>query len=142
MKTRSIRASEIRRTWYLVNADGKILGRLATEIAKILRGKNKPEYTPHLDVGDHVIVINAEKIVLTGDKENTKRYFYHTGYPGGGKFVDYLDLKSRNPAKIIELAVKGMLPHNRLGRQMQRKLQVYAGSSHPHKAQEPVELDL
>jgi large subunit ribosomal protein L13 len=140
MKTRSIRASEIHRDWYVVDAAGQVLGRMASEIATILRGKNKPEYTPHLDVGDHVVVVNAEKVILTGKKEHLKKYFYHTGFPGGGKQVDYLDLKEKNPIKIIELAVKGMLPSNRLGRQMRRKLKVYVGPDHPHAAQQPKEL--
>jgi large subunit ribosomal protein L13 len=142
MKTRSIKASEIKRDWYLIDAEGKILGRLATEIAKILRGKNKPEFTPHMDLGDHVIVINAEKVVVTGNKENQKKYFYHTGYPGGGRFVDFLDLKKKNPARVIEIAVKGMLPHNRLGRQVRKKLKVYKGPDHPHEAQKPVVIEL
>ena len=142
MKTRSIKASEIRRDWFLIDADGMVLGRLASEIARILRGKNKPEFTPHLDVGDHVVVINAEKVVLTGRKESQKKYFYHTGFPGGGKEVDFLDLKAKNPAKIVELAVKGMLPSNRLGRRMRKKLKVYAGPDHPHGAQSPKKLEL
>jgi large subunit ribosomal protein L13 len=142
MKTRSIKASEIRRDWYVVDAEGQVLGRLASKVATILRGKNKPEYTPHLDVGDHVIVVNAEKIVLTGRKELQKKYFYHTGYPGGGKSIDYLDLKAKNPARIIEMAVKGMLPHNPLGRRMWKKLKVYRGPDHPHDAQNPVRLEL
>ncbi len=142
MKTRSIKASEIQRDWFLIDAEGQVLGRLASKIATILRGKNKPEFTPHLDVGDHVIVINAEKVILTGKKELQKDYFYHTGYPGGGKKIDFLDLKARNPAKVIELAVQGMLPSNRLGRQMRKKLKVYAGPDHPHEAQGPKELKL
>ncbi len=140
LKTRSIRASEIHRDWYVIDADGKILGRLASEVAKILRGKNKPEYTPHLDVGDHVVVVNAEKVVLSGKKQESKTYFYHSGFPGGGKTVKFLDLKAKNPVKIIELAVKGMLPGNRLGRAMMRKLKVYSGPDHPHTAQRPLEL--
>ncbi len=142
MKTRSIKASEIERDWFLIDAEGLVLGRLASKIATILRGKNKPEFTPHLDVGDHVIVINAEKVVLTGKKELQKEYFYHTGYPGGGKHIDFLDLKAKNPARVIEIAVKGMLPSNRLGRQMRKKLKVYAGPDHPHEAQRPKELKL
>jgi large subunit ribosomal protein L13 len=142
MKTRSIKASEIERDWFLIDAEGLVLGRLASKIATILRGKNKPEFTPHLDVGDHVIVINAEKVVLTGKKELQKEYFYHTGYPGGGKHIDFLDLKAKNPARVIEMAVKGMLPSNRLGRQMRKKLKVYAGPDHPHEAQRPKELKL
>jgi len=142
MKTRSIKISEINKDWWVIDAEGKVLGRLATEIARILRGKNKPEFTPHLDVGDHVIVINAEKVVLTGNKEQQKKYFYHTGYPGGGKHVDFLDLQAKNPARIIELAVKGMLPSNRLGRMLRKKLKVYAGPDHPHEAQKPKELKI
>jgi len=140
MKTRSIKMSEINRDWWVIDAEGKVLGRLASEIATILRGKNKPEYSPHLDIGDNVIVINAEKVVLTGKKELQKKYFYHTGFPGGGKHIDFLDLKTKNPARVIELAVKGMLPSNRLGRKMRKKLKVYAGPKHPHEAQKPKEL--
>ena len=142
MKTRSIKASEISRDWFVVDAEGEVLGRLASGIATILRGKNKPAFTPHLDVGDHVVVINAEKVLLTGKKELQKKYFYHTGYPGGGKSVEYLDLRDKNPARVIEMAVAGMLPHNRLGRQMRKKLKVYAGPAHPHDAQKPKELKL
>ncbi len=142
MKTRSIRAAEIKRDWYVIDAEGKVLGRLASEIAKILRGKNKPEFTPHLDLGDHVIVVNAEKVVVTGSKEDQKKYFYHTGFPGGGRFMDFRDLMEKNPARVIELAVKGMLPQNRLGRKLRKKLKVYKGPDHPHQAQNPQRIDL
>ncbi|WP_200774201.1 50S ribosomal protein L13 [Thermosyntropha lipolytica] len=129
--------AEIERKWYVIDASGQPLGRLASEVAAILRGKHKPIYTPHVDTGDYVIVINAEKIVLTGDKLNKKMYRHHSGYPGGLKEMSYRDLLQKKPEKAIELAVKGMLPHNRLGRKMFKKLKVYRGSEHPHQAQKP-----
>jgi large subunit ribosomal protein L13 len=133
-----------RRKWYVVDAEGQVLGRLASEIAKVLRGKNKPEYTPHVDTGDHVIVLNAEKVVLTGKKLEQKLYRHHTGWPGGLKEVKYRHLMERNPERAIELAVKGMLPKNSLGRKMYRKLNVYKGAEHKHQAQmpEPLTFDL
>lgn len=137
MKSYMAKPNEIERKWYVIDAEGKVLGRLATEVASILRGKNKPIYTPHVDTGDHVIIINAEKIKLTGNKLQQKNHYYHTGYPGGLKEVPYSQLIEKNPEKIIELAVKGMLPKNRLGRQMYRKLKVYRGSTHNHEAQQP-----
>jgi large subunit ribosomal protein L13 len=131
------KANEVERKWYIIDAEDKVLGRLATEIATILRGKNKPIYTPHVDTGDFVIVINADKVKLTGKKLEQKNYTYHTGYPGGLRQVSYGELMEKNPEKIIELAVKGMLPKNSLGRQMYRKLKVYRGTEHGHEAQKP-----
>lgn len=137
MKSYMAKPNEVERKWYIIDAEGKVLGRLATEVASILRGKNKPIYTPHVDTGDHVIIINAEKIKLTGNKLNQKNYTYHTGHPGGLKEVPYRELIQKNPEKIIELAVKGMLPKNSLGRSMYRKLKVYKGTEHNHQAQQP-----
>ena len=140
MSTYVTKAADIQRKWYVVDAEGKILGRLASEVARILRGKHKPEFSPFQDMGDHVIVVNADKIVLTGKKLDQKFYRYHTGYPGGLKEVRYRTLMQKNSAKAIELAVKGMLPKNALGRQMYRKLKVYAGPEHNHAAQQPETL--
>ena len=137
MKSYMAKANEVERKWYIIDAEDKVLGRLATEIATILRGKNKPIYTPHVDTGDFVIVINADKVKLTGKKLEQKNYTYHTGYPGGLRQVSYGELMEKNPEKIIELAVKGMLPKNSLGRQMYRKLKVYRGTEHGHQAQKP-----
>ncbi len=131
------KANEVERKWYVIDAEGKVLGRLASEIASVLRGKRKPIFTPHVDCGDFVIVINADKVVLTGDKLNQKIHAYHTGYPGGRKEVVYAEMMAKRPEKVIELAVKGMLPKSRLGRQMIKKLKVYAGPEHPHAAQAP-----
>jgi large subunit ribosomal protein L13 len=128
---------EIQRKWYVLDATGKPLGRLATEVARILRGKHKPIYTPHIDTGDHVIVINAEKVVLTGQKLQQKEYIRHTGYPGGLKRIKYEKLMQEKPERAVEKAIKGMLPHNRLGRAMARKLRVYRGPDHKHQAQVP-----
>jgi large subunit ribosomal protein L13 len=133
---------EIERQWYVVDATGQTLGRLATRIAEILRGKHKAIYTPHVDTGDYVIVINAEKIHLTGKKWEQKKYYRHSGYPGGLKETTYDKLLQKKPEFIIEKAVKGMIPHNKLGRQMIKKLKVYAGPEHPHQAQQPKELEL
>ena len=127
----------IERKWLLIDAEGKTLGRLATEVARLLRGKHKPTFTPFLDTGDYVIVINASKMVLTGNKLDQKKYRHHTGYPGGLKEVDYRTLMAKNPEKALELAVKGMLPKNSLGRQMFRKLHVYAGADFEQTAQKP-----
>ncbi len=132
----------VQRKWYVVDAEGKTLGRLASQIAAILRGKNKPIFTPHCDTGDFVIVVNADKIHLTGTKLQTKVYLRHTGYPGGQKSVTAGRLLETHPTRVIEMAVKGMLPHNRLGRAMYRKLKVYAGPEHPHAAQMPEKLDI
>lgn len=137
MKSYMAKANEVERKWYVIDAEGKVLGRLASEIASVLRGKRKPIFTPHVDCGDFVIVINADKVVLTGDKLNQKIHAYHTGYPGGRREVVYAEMMAKRPEKVIELAVKGMLPKSRLGRQMIKKLKVYAGSEHPHAAQAP-----
>lgn len=142
MKTYQAKKEELKYQWYLVNAEGKVLGRLASELAKILRGKHKPTFTPHLDTGDFVVVLNAEKIGLTGKKLKDKIYYRHTGYPGGIKEVSAEKLLAKKPTELIRRAVKGMLPKNSLGRQMLRKLKVYAGPNHPHKAQNPVPLEL
>lgn len=131
------KANEVERKWYVIDAEGKVLGRLASEIASVLRGKRKPIFTPHVDCGDFVIVINADKVVLTGDKLHQKIHAYHTGYPGGRKEVSYAEMMEKRPEKVIELAVKGMLPKNRLGRKMIKKLKVYTGNEHPHTAQAP-----
>lgn len=140
MRTYTPRASEITRAWFIVDADGQTLGRLATRIATVLRGKHKPTFTPHLDMGDHVIVINADKIVLTGSKAEQKMYHAHSGFPGGLRSVPFVTMLERKPTQVVEAAVKGMLPKNKLGRQMGTKLKVYAGSDHPHAAQQPVSL--
>ncbi|MBI4410589.1 MAG: 50S ribosomal protein L13 [Gemmatimonadetes bacterium] len=142
MKTYTPRPSDIQRKWRVVNADGQVLGRLASEVAKILRGKHKPLYTPHLDVGDYVVVVNAEKVRLTGDKADQKTYFRHTGYMGGEKFIPFRTMLARHPDQVIDLAVKGMLPKTNLGRLMRKKLKVYAGPTHPHEAQQPERLEL
>lgn len=130
------------RKWYVVDAEGKTLGRLAAEVAKVLRGKHKPTFTPHVDTGDHVIVVNAEKIRLTGKKLLQKEYFRHSGYPGGTTFVKAGEMLQKHPERLVELAVKGMLPKNKLGAQMFRKLNVYVGPEHPHAAQKPEVLEL
>jgi large subunit ribosomal protein L13 len=130
------------RNWVLIDADGKTLGRLATQIANTLRGKRKPTYTPHVDVGDFVVVVNAEKIAVTGDKLHKKMYYRHSGYPGGLKKRTLNDMLERRPEEVIRLAVKGMLPRNRLARKQLTKLKVYAGPDHPHAAQQPVPLDI
>ena len=137
MKSYMAKANEIERKWYVIDAEGKVLGRLASEIASVLRGKRKPIFTPHVDCGDFVIVINADKVVLTGNKLNQKIHAYHTGYPGGRKEIVYAEMMEKRPEKVIELAVKGMLPKNILGRKMIKKLKVYTGNEHPHAAQAP-----
>lgn len=142
MKTYVAKPHEVERKWYVVDAEGQTLGRLATQVATILKGKHKPIYTPHVDTGDHVIVINAEKIHLTGNKLQDKKYYRHSGYVGGIKSTTAGELLNRHPERVIEAAVWGMLPHNRLGRQMIKKLQVYAGDKHPHQAQQPETLVL
>ncbi|MFC5465898.1 50S ribosomal protein L13 [Lederbergia graminis] len=136
------KASEIERKWYVVDAEGKTLGRLSTEVASILRGKHKPTFTPHVDTGDHVILINAEKIELTGKKLSDKIYYRHTGYAGGIKSRTALEMRTKYPEKMLELAIKGMLPKGSLGRQMFKKLHVYAGAEHPHEAQKPEVYEL
>lgn len=133
--------AEVERKWYIVDAQGKTLGRLASEVARVLRGKHKAIYTPHVDTGDHVIIINAEKIVLTGKKLDKKTYKWHTGYPGGLKEITYRKLIAEKPEFVIYKAVKGMIPHTRLGRQIIKKLKVYSGSEHPHAAQKPEVLE-
>lgn len=137
MTTYMAKADEVQRKWYMVDAEGKTLGRLATEVAMVIMGKNKPIYTPHADCGDYVIVINAEKANLTGKKLMQKHYNYNTGYPGGLRSINYATMLQKKPEKVIELAVKGMLPKNKLGRQMIKKLKVYAGADHKHEAQQP-----
>jgi large subunit ribosomal protein L13 len=137
MKTYSQKASEIQRDWLLVDASNQTLGRLATQIATLLRGKHKPTFTPHLDGGDFVIVINAEKVQLTGRKAEQKMYYRHSGYPGGFKAIPYRRMMAEHPDRILRFAVKGMLPKNRLGRQQIKKLKIYAGPAHPHAAQQP-----
>ncbi len=136
------KAKEVERKWYVVDAEDKVLGRLASEVASILRGKNKPIFTPHVDTGDFVIVVNADKVRLTGRKWDQKVHAYHTGYPGGRREISYKEMRDKHPERIVELAVKGMLPKNRLGRQMYKKLKVYAGAEHPHQAQQPEELNI
>ncbi|RHW33933.1 50S ribosomal protein L13 [Neobacillus notoginsengisoli] len=135
-------ANTIERKWYVVDAEGKTLGRLASEVASILRGKNKPTFTPHVDTGDHVIILNASKVTLTGNKLHDKIYYRHTNHPGGLKQRTALEMRTNYAEKMIELAVKGMLPKNSLGRQMYKKLHVYAGSEHPHQAQKPEVYEL
>ena len=142
MKTYQAKKEEVDHQWYLVNAEGKVLGRLATELAKILRGKNKPAFTPHVDTGDFVIVVNAGKVVLTGKKMKDKIYYHHTGYPGGIKEISAEKLLAKKPTEMLKIAVKGMLPKNSLGRQMLQKLKIYAGPDHPHEAQKPIPLEI
>lgn len=141
MKTYSPKPSEVKHEWYLVDAEGKTLGRLASEIAKVLRGKHKPIYAPHLDTGDYVIVINAEKVHVTGNKLDQKIYYRHSSYPGGLTSITLREQLKRHPTRVIRSAVKGMLPHNRLGRAMMKKLKIYGGDSHPHQAQGPKPLE-
>ncbi|CAN5816723.1 50S ribosomal protein L13 [soil metagenome] len=142
MRTYSPKASEIERAWHVVNADGLVLGRMCTEIARILRGKHKPTFAPHLDSGEHVIITNARKVVLTSGKAERERVYRHSGYPGGIKSNSYAELLARKPEDAIRRTVKGMLPKGPLGRQMLTKLKVYAGPGHPHTAQSPEPLDL
>ncbi len=142
MKTYVTKPDEVQREWFVVDATGKTLGRLATEIARILRGKHNPIYSPMRDVGDYVIVINAEKVRVTGRKLTEKFYYRHSGYPGGFKQISLRDMLARHPTRVIEYAVRGMLPKNALGRRMFRKLKVYAGPDHPHQAQNPKPLEI
>ncbi|MBI5460893.1 MAG: 50S ribosomal protein L13 [Gammaproteobacteria bacterium] len=142
MKTYSAKPETVKRDWYVIDATGKTLGRLATELASRLRGKHKPEYTPHVDTGDYLVVVNAEKVAVTGRKEQNKLYHHHTGYIGSLKTTNLAKLRARAPERIIEIAVKGMLPKNPLGRAMFRKLKVYAGAEHQHAAQQPQPLDI
>ena len=142
MKSYSPNASEIQREWHVVDADGMVLGRLATEVASILRGKHKPIFAPHIDCGDHVIIVNADKVVLTSGKATDKRIYRHSGYPGGIRSESYADLMQRRPAEAVRRTVKGMLPRGPLGRQQINKLKVYAGPDHPHAAQTPKPLEI
>jgi len=142
MKTYSIKKGDIHKDWYMTDANGQTLGRFASSIAQILKGKHKPTYTPHMDMGDFVIVINAEKIRVSGKKEKKKKYFSHSGYPGSGRFKDFHTIRLNHPERIIKQAVKGMLPHIRLGRTMLRHLKVYMGAEHPHAAQQPKFLEI
>ena len=142
MKTVSAKPETVKRDWYVIDAENKVLGRLSTEIARRLRGKHKPEYTPHVDTGDYIVVINAEKVAVTGNKEKGKNYYRHTGYPGGLKTITLEKQRAEHPERIIEAAVKGMLPKNSLGRAMYRKLKVYAGTEHQHTAQQPKLLEI
>ena len=142
MKSYLAKPAEVIRIWYVVDANGKTLGRLAARVAIVLRGKHKPTFTPNVDTGDHVVIINAEKIHLSGDKMRTKTYTHHTGYPGGLKTISAEHLHEKNPTEVLSKAIKGMLPKNPLGKQMARKLKVYAGTEHPHQAQHPESLAL
>lgn len=141
-KTRFFREQDVEQKWFVVDVSGKTLGRVASQIARIIRGKHKATFTPNADLGDYVVVINAEKVVVTGNREELKEYYHNTQYPGGARFESFRDLVKRRPTAVVEHAVKGMLPHNRLGRQMIKKLKVYTGSSHPHSAQQPETLSL
>ena len=140
--TPSTRPQDVQHDWYVVDAENKTLGRLATEVARRLRGKHKPEYTPHVDTGDYIVVVNADKVAVTGNKLADKMYYRHTGYIGNLKSINLQDLLDKHPERVIEIAVKGMLPKNTLGRAMYRKLKVYAGAEHPHSAQQPMALEL
>jgi large subunit ribosomal protein L13 len=140
--TYSPKASEIERAWYVVDADGLVLGRMATEVARVLRGKHKPSFTPHLDTGDHVVIVNADKVVLTAGKAERKTVYRHSGYPGGLKAETFAHLLERRPEEAVRRTIRGMLPKTRLGRQMLTKLKVYAGPTHPHAAQQPQPLEV
>lgn len=140
--TKFIKEDEVEKKWYVVDAEGKVLGRIASEIARILRGKHKPIFTPNVDAGDYVIVINADKVQLTGKRTMKKTYFRYSGYPGGDTVTSFKEMMNKRPDYVIHHAVGGMLPHNRLGRRLRKKLKVYAGPEHPHKAQQPVNLDI
>ncbi|UAW98983.1 50S ribosomal protein L13 [Halopseudomonas nanhaiensis] len=142
MKTFSAKPETVKRDWYVVDASGLTLGRLATEVASRLRGKHKPEYTPHVDTGDYIVIVNAEKVHVTGNKAQDKIYYSHSGFPGGIKSINFEKLIVRAPERVIESAVKGMLPKNPLGRAMYRKMKVYKGANHPHAAQQPQELKI
>ena len=142
MKTFSAKAHEVRRDWFVVDAGGKTLGRLASEIARRLRGKHKPEYTPHVDTGDYIVVVNADKIRVTGNKASDKMYHHHTGYIGNMKSISFEKLQQKAPGRVLEIAVKGMLPKNPLGRAMYRKLKIYLGPDHQHSAQQPKALEI
>lgn len=140
--TRFVKTEDADRKWYVVDATDQVLGRLAAKVASVIRGKNKPSFTPNMDTGDFVIVVNADKVKMTGKRELQKTYFRHTGYPGGGRELTYQQLKEKHPERIVEFAVKGMLPKTKLGKQLGKKLKVYVGSDHPHTAQKPEPLSL
>ena len=140
--TRFVKTEDADRKWYIVDATDQVLGRLAAKVASVIRGKNKPSFTPNMDTGDFVIVVNADKIKMTGKRELQKTYFRHTGYPGGGRELTYQQMKEKHPERIVEFAVKGMLPKTKLGKQLGKKLKVYVGSDHPHTAQKPEPLSL
>ncbi len=142
MKTFSAKNETVKRNWFVVDAEDKVLGRLAAEIAHRLRGKHKPEYTPHVDTGDYIVVVNAGKVAVTGNKANDKIYYRHTGHPGGIKSVSFKEMLEKHPTRVIENAVRGMLPRNKLGRAMLAKLKIYAGAEHAHQAQQPEKLEL
>ena len=142
MKTYTPKVTEIERRWLIVGAENKVLGRLASEVAQLLRGKHKPMFTPHMDVGDFLTVVNADKVRLTGNKPETKTYFRHSGYMGGDRLIPFREMQEKHPERVIELAVKGMLPKNNLGRLMRRKLKVYTGPDHPHAAQQPEPIEI
>ena len=142
MKTFTLKAKDIKKNWYLIDAKDQVLGRLSSKVAQLIRGKGKPEFTPHLDMGDFVIVINADKVKVSGSKEKDKVYWHHTGFPGGQRESTLSELRKTFPDRIITNAVKGMLPHNRLGRKMLSNLKVYADEKHPHEAQKPIKIDL
>ena len=142
MSTYMAKNETVERKWYVVDAAGKTLGRLASEIAQYIRGKHKPTFTPHVDMGDYVIVVNAEKVKLTGKKWDDKKHYSHTNHPGGINEISYRELRAKDPEFIIEKSVKGMLPHNKLGKKMVKKLKVYSGPNHPHQAQQPEKLEL
>jgi len=142
MKTFSANPETVKREWYVVDATDKVLGRLATEIARRLRGKHKPEYTPHVDTGDYIVVVNVDKVRVTGNKEDDKMYHHHTGFPGGLKSMNLRDMRDQHPDRILESAVRGMLPKNPLGRAMLDKLRIYAGPEHKHQAQQPKTLEI
>tara|TARA_B000000475_G_C15846868_1_gene386351 strand:- start:285 stop:722 length:438 start_codon:yes stop_codon:yes gene_type:complete len=142
LKTFTLKAKDIKKNWYLIDAENQVLGRISSKIAQLIRGKGKPEFTPHLDMGDFVIVINADKVKVSGNKEKNKKYWHHTGFPGGQRETNLSDMRKEFPDRIITNAVKGMLPHNRLGRKMLKNLKVYADANHPHEAQQPIKIDL
>jgi large subunit ribosomal protein L13 len=142
MKTYTPKTTDIHRRWLVVDAEGKVLGRLASEVARLLRGKHKPIFSPHLDTGDFVVVVNADKVRLTGTKAEKKTYFRHSGYMGGDRLIPFREMQTKHPERIIDLAVKGMLPKNNLGRLVRRKLKVYAGPEHPHVAQQPEVIEI
>lgn len=142
MKTFSAKHATVKREWFVVDAENKVLGRLASAIAHRLRGKHKPQYTPHVDTGDYIVVVNAQNIAVTGNKATDKIYYHHTGYPGGIKDISFKEMLEKHPTRVLEIAVRGMLPRNKLGRAMLMKLKIYAGPEHAHQAQQPVVLEL